>query len=116
MAEEYGIKETKEVVGFIISLGEGIALAIEDGLGLDDIVHFMEALMRAPTAFAGMDLVPAELKDLSPEEAQELKDYIAEDFDIPNDKLEDTIERALQLAVDLYEFIKGMFPELFSEE
>ena len=116
MADEYGITETKEIVGFMISLGEGYALAAKDGWSYDDFMHFMEAFQRGPSAFAGITLVPKELADLSPEEAQELKDYVAADFDIENDKLEDTIERALQLGVDLYEFIRGMFPELFVDE
>ena len=115
MAEEYGIEETKEMVGFVISLGEGVAKAVEDGFSLDDIVYFLEALTRAPAAFENMAAIPSELKDLSGEEAQALKDYIAEDFDIPNDKLEDVIERALQLAADLYEFLRGLFPELFEK-
>ena len=114
MAGEYGIKETKEALGFIISLGEGVALSMEDGISLDDVAHFMEALTRAPAAFADIAMVPKELADLSGEEAQELKDFVAADFDIPNDKLEEVIEHALKLLADLYEFLRGLFPEMFS--
>ena len=107
MTDEVGIKETKEMIGFIVELGNGVGKSLEDGeWNVTDFVHFMDALMMAPAAFQGMNQIPAEFGDLSEAEIKELVDYVVEEFDIPQDQIEVVIERAIDIAWDIYELIK----------
>ena len=107
MAGEYGIQETKEVVGFIVELGNGIGKAREDGdWSASDLVYFMDALLAVPAAFQGIDKVPMEVKDLDEAEMKELSDYVVEEFDIPQDKIEEVIEDAIHIAWKVWELVK----------
>lgn len=107
MAEEYGIKETKEVVGFAVELANGVGKSLEDGKwDIGDFVHFMDALMMAPAAIQGITSVPAELGDLSQPEIQEISDYVIEEFDIPQDEVEGVVEDAIKIGWDIYYLIK----------
>ncbi len=102
---KYGIKETKEVVGFALSVGEGVAALADGGLSLGDIFKFVEAAKRAPAGMAGLVLVPSELSELDDAEKAELKAFVAADFDIAQDGIESAIEMALSIAVDLSDLV-----------
>jgi hypothetical protein len=101
------IHATKEVVGFMLSLGEGVA-ALGDGQGtlLSDALTFLEAAKRAPAAFRDRTLVLPELQDLDDAEKADLKAFITKDFDIADDNLETIIESVLVTAVDFAELLK----------
>lgn len=77
--EVIGIKESKEALHGILVLGAFIAKRAKDGLGADDAAALASALMgdeafqgALKDAVDGIQSVPAELKDLSAEEAVEL--------------------------------------------
>ena len=103
------IKETKEMVSFVVCLAEGAALSLEDGkLTPLDFAHFVEALTKAPAAFSGVATIPSELTDLSQEELEELKTQITEEFDIPQDEIEAVIEKALSIGVQIADLIQDI--------
>jgi len=103
----YGIKETKEIVKFGIDMGEAFdkALANDGKIGLDDAVLFFGAMMGAKAGFDGISKVPAELKDMDAAEAEELRLFVVEELDIINDKVEEVIERALGVVLNIYKLI-----------
>jgi hypothetical protein len=110
--KKHGIKETKELVKFGISVGESIDLSLADGkIGLDDAMNFYNAVLSAGDAFKDISKVPAELGDLDQEERDELLAFVEAEFDIANDKLEAVIEEALKTALQVYklvETVRGM--------
>ena len=89
-----GIKELKDVVYSGLKIGE----ALSDGVGIEDI----GALTSLPAAIAGITDVPAEIADLDEAEAEELKQYVKDNFDIPDDQLEAFIEKAVATVVQVY--------------
>ena len=89
-----GIEELKDVVKVGLDIGE----ALSDGVGIEDI----SALFGLPEAIAGISDVPAEIADLDEAEKDELKVFVAENFNIPDDKLEEFIEAAIAVVIDLY--------------
>lgn len=108
---QYGIKETKELVKFGISLGEAIDKSLPGGIGLEDAMNFYNAVTTASDAFDNVKQVPKELGDLDQAERDELYAYVEAEFDIANDKLESVIEEALKTALQVYklvESVKGM--------
>lgn len=107
MSEKLGIKELKDVVAFGLDVGE----ALSDGVGIEDV----SALFGIADAIAGISEVPAELADLDEAEAEELKKFVAEEFDLPDDRLEEFIEAAISAVIGLYG-VYQKFVELNSEQ
>ena len=106
MAGEYGMKETKELLKFVIGLGMAIDKSLADKkFSFDDVTYFMVPLMQAGPAFANIKMLPAELKDMDAAEAAELKQFIEDEFDIENDKIEKIIEAAIGVGLKVYEIM-----------
>jgi hypothetical protein len=57
-------------------------------------------------AIAGIEVVPAELKDLDEAEVTELKDHFQAQFDIPDDLIEDFVETVLDVAKDMFHMLE----------
>lgn len=91
-----GIKETKEMLIFIAKLSSSIAHAASDGkLDFMDIARMAPVLMKAGDAMAGMEMIPAELADLTAEERDELIAAFAADFELDQESTEELIEKSL---------------------
>lgn len=103
----YGVKETKELLKFVIGLGMALEKALADGaIGVGDLVSFWSPLMNINDALKDISLVPKELADLSEDEKAELLAYIEQEFDIGNDALEAVIEKALKAGLQAFELIQ----------
>lgn len=103
-----GIKETKEVLDFVVSLAGALASGLEDGkLELVDALGFLPALTKAPAAFGDVSKVPAEFKDMSDEERQALLAYAKAELDFSDDELEQKVELGLQVALYLGQLVAG---------
>lgn len=101
-----GINETKELLKFVLGLGNAAGAVAADGkVDATDLAAIMAPLMSAGPAFAGINLIPAELKDLSPEESSELLAYAQQEFNIPQDKVEAVVEAALGVLVEVGKLI-----------
>jgi len=97
-----GIKETKELVAFSMALVKtAVEVAADGKVGLSDLVTLVGALKDAPDALVGIDQIPAELSDLSPEEVTELVAFIKEKFDLADDELEAKIELGFDVAASV---------------
>lgn len=77
----------------ILVAGIDIANALSDGVQLSDL----GALMKLPGAITGWDEGITNLKETaeSEEGRQEIEDLLIAEFDIPDDELEDKIEKTL---------------------
>lgn len=88
-----GIQETKEMLGFILGLGNALGESLEDGeLSITDLPAFVSPLLNAGAAFTGASEIPKELIDLDDAERVELIAYAKETLDIPENCIEDVIE------------------------
>lgn len=103
---EKGIKETKDLVGFIALLGNAIDKTTDNGLQMADFGEFMGALGRVPAALDGIDEVPAEIKDLDAAELSELKADLASQLDLRDDVLEGIIEESITIGAALFGLVQ----------
>ena len=103
MAGEYGMDETKDVVKCGIELAEGIILSVEDDkVTIGDAVHFAGFLTSLPAAIVGINMVPKQVGEMDAEEAEELRQFVIDEFGIPDEKAEEIGERGIALLVDAY--------------
>ena len=84
-----GTEKIKSTLKNVITIGEDVFEALEDGFQAQDgfvlfknIGAIQSLVADAPEAFA-------ELKDLDPMEATEVTEFIAAEFDIDNDSVEE---------------------------
>ena len=85
----------------ILIAGVSIANALSDGIQLSDV----GALMKLPSAITGWNDGITNLKETieTPEGRQEIEDLLKEEFDIPDDELEDKIEKTLAWVAATYD-------------
>lgn len=82
---EKSVKETKEVLVLVGDLAALLVEVLKDGVQIADALKIADALMKKPelvielkAAVAGIEEVPAELKDISLDEGVELAKVAAE--------------------------------------
>lgn len=104
MDKLFGIENLKKAVSFGLKLGTDVGKSLEDGkLTWDEYPVLLGDLMGAgPVIATGKDL-KNEINELDETEAGELRDYIKQNFDIEDDKLEAKIEAAINAVASLYD-------------
>lgn len=103
------MKELKEALSFAIALGNAVGKSMEDGkVDFMDVANLWGPLSTAGDAIEGADKILAEIKSLTEADKAKLTAYIKEEFDIPQDKLEATIEGGLEIALGLMTLV-GQF-------
>lgn len=110
-----GIDHIKAAVLFAITFGKTIGAELKDGFQVvPDLVGLIPSLMQLPEIIkSGSDLV-AEWKDRDEEEKTELKNYIKDNFDIPDDKIEELIERSGNLVIEIMDY-SGFIKQYFTK-
>lgn len=112
-----GIDETKELVGFLVALGNGVGETISSGKwSFGAVKNFVSAIQKALPALSGIDKVPEELLELSFEERDELHNYISNEFDLEDDVIESVMEDGLRIVLDLLTFVQVHFIKEKEEE
>jgi len=97
-----GIKETKELLGFLLGLSNALGESLEDGkVTLIDIASLATPLLDAPEALTGLTEIPSELSDLDDAEREEILAYAKEEFSIPETCVEEIVECAFDAAAQL---------------
>jgi hypothetical protein len=97
-----GIEKLKSLLKAGLNFGKSAAKALEDKK-----VSFFEAIGLVPEVFALIGVaktwkeVQDEINDLDEAEKQAIHDYVADEFDIPNEKVEVFIEHALMQIIAL---------------
>jgi hypothetical protein len=98
-----GFKETKEALTFVFKLIDGIKAAEADkSITITDIPVFFPALLALTPAIVGANQIPLEIKAITEEEATELKTWVKENYDVSDDKLEQFIEDAFAIVLDIW--------------
>lgn len=96
----YGIENLKKIVLFALGLTAQIAKAMEDGkFAWTESFGFVDELIQIPGVVKSFPAVKQEVADLDEAERKELYDFIVANFDLPNDKLEATIEHSLAFTI-----------------
>lgn len=100
----HGIKEIKELLSFGFKLQKAIMGSLDDGKinVVTDAPKFLSALLAAPKAFGGMNLILAEIKDLSEAEREELLTFVQEEFELADQNLEYLIEDTLDQLIGIF--------------
>tara|TARA_B100000686_G_scaffold349742_1_gene443849 strand:- start:4176 stop:4517 length:342 start_codon:yes stop_codon:yes gene_type:complete len=107
-----GIKETKEVLAFVFSLGKATASAMEDGdLGWSDAMKFLDPLKKLAPALENIEDVLVEVADLDAQEFAELINFVRDEFHLEElfpdqDDLEVHVEDALNAGVEMLKVIR----------
>jgi len=100
------VKNTKELIAFAFSMGEAIADSYADGkISIMDAGHFIGVFSKIGPALDGLADIPAELSDLDDAEIADIMAYCAEEFDIADDELEEKIEIAFKIGLNIAKFV-----------
>lgn len=86
-----GVKETKEAAVFLALLMDAGFESFADGKfdPLEDLQRFIPAVINAPAGIMGIEQIPTEAVDYTPEELAEVHDAFAANFDIPQADIEE---------------------------
>lgn len=102
------LKETSELVLWIAHLANTMGEVLEDGkISLLELPKFYAPIMGMPAAIQGMKELPAELKDVSKEELALLIEEVKKTLDLPQERVEMIVEKALELGLVLFTIIKS---------
>lgn len=97
-----GIENLKKDLGVLIGIAQKVSEALEDGK-----VNIFEGIGLAITAVKAWkitkdyDELKAEYEDLDEDEILELHTYFVAEFDLANDKIENIIEQAFLLLLNM---------------
>jgi hypothetical protein len=110
--EKMSTKELKDVVGAVIDVIDlGISVG-KGGLGKDDLMTVFSAMPMLigsiGQAVDGAHLLPAEVQDLSAEEAAELAAFVVAKISVEDEKAKLIVEKSLKLAVSGFELAKAI--------
>lgn len=104
-----GIKDTKEVLAFVFSLGRAISAATEDGdLGWSDALKFIEPMKKIGPAMDDIEDVLVELGDLDDTEFEQLVQFVKDEFRVDDvvDDVEAAVEEALNAGVEIIKIVR----------
>lgn len=94
------LKETKELVKFIISLVNQSSKALQDKeVTAKDAVLLFEPLRLAGAAIKDINLVLPELLGMDETSSAELSEFIKAELDLPNDRVEEFVEDIISLSI-----------------
>lgn len=106
--EQYSLKETKEMLDFVLEMAEVSEKVFVDGkFEMSKLALFMGPLMMIQPALDNVADVEKELRDMDDEERAELVAYIQEKVDLEDDKAEMILERALEMVVAGYALLRA---------
>jgi hypothetical protein len=87
-------------------MGEAIADSYADGkITVMDVSHFIGVFSKIGPALEGISDIPEELSDLEDHEVADIMAYCSEEFDIEDDELEEKIEAAFKIGLNIAKFI-----------
>lgn len=97
----YGTKNLKKMLKLVADLMTEVSDDLKDGkISWLEGLGFVDELMQLPGVVKSWDAIKLEIGELSPAEKTDLHEYAADIFDIPNDKAEAFIERALAWVIE----------------
>lgn len=115
---EIDMKETKDVLLFVIKLGQAIdkSLANDGKITLMDAPNFFSVLSKLAPAIEGAKYIALEIKDMKDEDVAELKAFVKEELDLEDDKAELFIEDAFNIIISIWQAYTKHFKKSDDEE
>ncbi|MFK7871724.1 MAG: hypothetical protein AB8C84_00940 [Oligoflexales bacterium] len=102
-----GIQQTKELLTFVIKMGEALDKSLIDGdIGFRDINRLVAAMLSSKVAFEDMGQIPHELTDLTDQESESLSDYVKQEFQLSDQHSERMIECSLEIGLKFFELVE----------
>lgn len=98
------MNELKALVGFGLSAAELVA-DFADGISFSLISKVVEVAKLSKPAIKGAQAALDQYIAMSDEEALSLEAYVMGEFDISDDKVEQAIEAALKVAIELHSVV-----------
>lgn len=99
--EKYGIKESSEMLGFIVGLVQASISAAEDGqLSASDGMYFWSAIQQAPAAFKDVGMIPSEMGDISAEEIAQLAALVVGKLTISSPKIDALVKQVIKVVFE----------------
>ncbi|NUN99079.1 MAG: hypothetical protein HUU01_00535 [Saprospiraceae bacterium] len=105
--QKLGIAKLKVLFAGILNLATTVSAALKDGAQFEDLFVIVKQWPNVNLILQEAHAGWLELKDLDSIEAQELADFIALEFDIPNDQVEARIETGVRLVAKWYHQVEG---------
>lgn len=99
-----------ETVKKALAVSLGIAKGVHDALADDGKIKFFEALGIVGKAFDFADVINrrqqliAEVRDLDPEERAALARWVRDTYQVPDERVETTVESSINLFFDILDF------------
>lgn len=98
------IEELKDLVSLVVEIVDAGVLIFQDGhIGLGDVGHVWDVIEKMGPAFIGIDEVPAELKDLSIEECDNLITLLESELTVLPAQSKDALDKILKATRACYE-------------
>ena len=97
---EVGIKETKDVMLFGVSLAMAIDESTQDGFQWTDILNMVPPMTKLPAALDGITDVPEEIENMDEDERAELVEAIKK-MEFASEGSEQIAEQALRVGVEI---------------
>jgi hypothetical protein len=106
-SQKYGIKETTEVIDFGLALFSAVVESLKnDGkITFADLPNFGPAVLAVPAAIGDVQLVPAELGELSETEIEQIAAHVLARFPTVGEKWRVIAEESLALGLQAYRSI-----------
>lgn len=102
--EKVGIDHIITVMDGILAIGTDLATALEDGkLSMVETIGLSKNIPAAIAAIKAAPDLPAEIRDLDDEERAQIIAHFSEKFDLPNDELEQRVEKLFAISVNVAE-------------
>lgn len=95
-------ENVKQVVHMGCTFGGAVAASLEDGQwSFSDVHFFLPVVTSVASALTDIQKVPEELKNMTPEEFDELRAYLKTELELPDDKMEAAIELGCDVGLKL---------------
>ena len=96
------MKETKEVLEFVISLANSLGESLEDGkISYSDALSLWGPLNKIGDAIEGLNKVAYEIGSMTKEDMDDLIEFAKTELELPQDRVEAMIESALEIGARL---------------
>lgn len=109
MTQKYGVENIKKFIKFACDFTKQAAESLKDGWQWTDPFSFVDEAMSAVGLGKSWELMKQEIIEMSPEEKQEINNYMQAEFNLDNDQVEFMVEQAVSWVLStlaLYEMFK----------
>lgn len=109
-------ENTKQVVSVFIALGKAYEKSMEDGkLDGTDLLNLWPVIMLVKPALENISEVKLEFINATEADKNEFEAWVRSEVDLKDKSVEQLIEAAFALVLDLAFFLKLFFPQVFAK-